>query len=113
MLRRRPPSSKLSVRSWRMMRLRWLQGGAKGKLARAAHRSRQQQIGHVGAGDQQQEGDGGEQHQEEGLDVAHHVFLHGEEGDADVLVGFGIFQGEIVRDGVHVGLGLGERDARV
>ena len=67
----RPASSKLSVSNWRIMRpAAGSKAGAQRKLARAAHGARQQQTGDVGAGDEQQEADRGEQHEEEGLDVA-------------------------------------------
>ncbi len=82
------------------------QGGANGKLARAAHGARQKKIRDVRARNQQQETDGGEKHQQERLDVADDVFLHGNEADADVLVGHREGGGQIARDDVHVGLGL-------
>ena len=79
------------------------QGRANGKLARAAHGARQKKIRDVRARNQQQETDGGEKHQQERLDVADDVFLHGDQSDADVFVGHREGGGQIARDDVHVG----------
>ncbi len=88
------------------------QGRANGKLARAAHRARQKKIGDVRTRNQQQETDGGQKHQQEWLDVADNILLHGDESDADFLVGDGEGGGQIARDHIHVGFGLRQRNAR-
>ena len=46
------------------------QGGADGKLALAAGGAHQQQVGHVGAGDQQHQADGAQQHEQRFAGVA-------------------------------------------
>ena len=89
------------------------QSRANGKFARAAHGARQKKIGDIGAGNQQQETDGGEQQEEEWLDIADDVFLHGNDGDAKVFVGLRICGREILRDAIHVGPRLRERNARL
>ena len=88
------------------------QGRANGKLARAAHGARQKKIRDVRARNQQQETDGGEKHQQEWLDVADNILLHGNESDAGILVGHREGGGQIARDHVHVGFGLRQRNAR-
>ena len=57
--------------------------GADGDLAAASDSAGQQQVGHVGAGDQQDEADGADQHQQRGADVLDHGFaqrVHAEAG---------------------------------
>ena len=83
------------------------------KLARAAHRARQQKIGNIRASNQQQETNRREQHDQEWLDVADDVFLHGNERDAHVLIGLRVRRGEILRDAVHIGFRLRQRYARL
>jgi hypothetical protein len=84
-----------------------------GELGGASHASGEQQAGYVGAGKKQQESDGGEKDQEQRLDVADDVLLHGNEADADAiaLVDLGILGCERVGHRVHVGLSFSESDA--
>ena len=84
---------------------------ADGEFAGSRHGARQKKAGDVGARDEQQEADRGQQHDQEGLHIADDVFLHGIKRDAHVFVRFRIRNGEMVGDGVHVGAGLLEGDA--
>ena len=83
-------------------------GGAHGEFMGAAHGAGEKKIGDVGAGDQEKEADSREQHEQEGLNVADDVLLHGNEIDAHGFVGLGISGGEIFGNAVHIGLSLRE-----
>ena len=108
-----PASKTLSVRSWRTTRTWPAPSAARTANSRERPMERaSRRFATFGTGNQQQETDGGEQHQQERLDVADDIFLHGNQRDADVLVGHREGGGQIARDHVHVGLGLRQRNAR-
>ena len=81
---------------------------AQGDFPLAAGRARQQQVGHVGAGDHQQRRHGAQQRHERGAVVAHHLVLQREEvdGPSGVHPREGGFQAPC--DGLHFGARLGE-----
>ncbi len=88
------------------------QRDADGHFARAAGRSREQQVRDVGAGDQEYEADRAHQRQEHQLDrPAVHAIVERHDARADVLVGIGIIASQFSRDGVHLCLRLRHRDA--
>ena len=66
----------------------------------------------VRAGNQQQETDGGEQHQQQRFDIADNILLHRHQSDANGFVGIGKGRGQIARDDVHIGFSLLQRYAR-
>ena len=84
---------------------------ADGDLFAAAEYAREDEIGNVGAGDEQHEGDRSEHHQQRGTHIADEVFAHGDDDGAPAFVVGGIGLLEAVRDGVHLGLCLLESDA--
>jgi hypothetical protein len=87
------------------------EGKADGKFAGAGHGAGEEKISDVGAGDEEKKADRGEKHDKEGLDIADDVFFERNERDAFVLVDVGVFLGEVLRDGIHIGLGLRDGNA--
>ena len=82
------------------------------QLARADRRAREQQVGDVGAADQQHESDDAEeQHRREPQIAADQRVVHRFERHAAALVGLGKLARETVRDGAQVGFGRLDRDA--
>jgi hypothetical protein len=61
------------------------QGGADGDLLVASGGAREQQVGDVGAGDQQNQRDGAEQHQQGAADIADHVLPQADQVHAERL----------------------------
>ena len=86
------------------------QRGADGHLAAARGGARDQQAGHIGAGDQHDEAHRHHQHQQGRAYAAHHAVLQQVGVDAHGVVGRGILLLEALRDGVEVGAGGGQRD---
>ena len=86
-------------------------GGADGDLFAAREGAGEDEVGDVGAGDEEHEGYGAEHHEESGTNVADGLFAQGFDGCAPALVVFGVGLLEALRDGVHLCLGLRERDA--
>jgi hypothetical protein len=84
--------------------------GANREFAGTDHGAGEQQISHVGASDEQQEADGCKKNDKQRLHVADDVFFQRQNGDAFVLVGFRIFLREMLRDRIHIGLSLRERN---
>ncbi len=82
------------------------ESGADGEFPTPPGRARQQQVRHVGAGDQQHEADRSEQHEKDALDAADDVFLEGHEGDPRPLVRLRVRRLQVPRDPVHVRAGL-------
>ncbi len=68
------------------------------------------QAGYVGAGDEQDEGDGAHQTQHGGAQAADELFAQWSDGDADGSVGGGIGGGDTGIDSVHVEPGRGDVD---
>ncbi len=87
---------------------------AQGNLALAAGRASEQQVCDVGAGDQQQEADGDEEHHQRAPRVLDDILLQRNDPDAHVsgLV-LGMLRAKLSRDAVHVRLGLLERHLRL
>ena len=84
------------------------------QLALARDRARQQQVGHVGAGDEQDEKDGAHQREQRRPHVGDEVLanrLH-VEVQARGLLG-GESRSQLVRDAIDVRLRFGNRDARL
>ena len=80
-----------------------------GDLATAADRSSQEQVGHVRAGDEQDEAhrhpeDG--EHGTEGLHRPLRALAEGEDGEPDALVRLGVLLGEARGQRFHLGAGL-------
>ena len=86
--------------------------GANRKFAGSARRTREKQIGNVGARDQEHKADRAEQHQQDSFHVADDVGLERDQGDARAFVRFGISYGQVLGDAAHFGAGLIEGDAR-
>ena len=83
----RPASRTLSVRSWRTTRQWPAPSAARTANSRVRPMERaSKKIRDVGARNQQQESDRGQQHQQERLDVADDIFLHGNQRDAGVFI---------------------------
>src|SRR5205085_1920031 len=89
------------------------QGKANSKFAAARSGSRQQEIGDVHAGDQENEPDSAKQHQQHRLAAANHLFLKWEDGRANALVDVRIGGSEIASDGKHIRPCLLEGHARL
>ena len=87
--------------------------GADGDFLGAHRRADQQQVGHVRAGDQDQDADGRHQRQEGGAAVADHLLVQGH--DLRGLVGAlpWILLPQALGDRLHLGLGLLLRHARL
>ena len=87
-------------------------GGADGELALAHGRARQQQVRHVGAGDEQNETNRAFEHQQFEPGVAHHGFAHGKYADAFGFIHpLRIGPAELLADYFHFGAGLFDGDA--
>ena len=89
-------------------------GGADGDLAAARFGARQQQVGHVDAGDQQHEADRAQQHQHGAADAFDDLVLEAGEHDRVVLgiegvVGGAQRVGGLLRVAHHFRLRLGDR----
>ena len=82
-------------------------------LAFARRRAREQQVGDVGAGDQQDEADGAEKHQHGLADVADHRLVERDRGEVEPLVAVRILRGEALADGLHLGSDVLEWNARL
>jgi hypothetical protein len=89
---------------------------------RAAHRdlflprgaASEQQISDIGACDQQHECDGAQQDPQRADDIAiEKVILQRLDGGAPSLIRFRIVGGDLSCHGIHVGVGLRDRDARL
>ena len=72
----------------------------------------QKEIGHVGAGDQQDKHDGAEEHQNGGTQIADEDLANRLERDAELVVGFGIGALQTRRDAFHFGARLFRRSCR-
>ena len=84
---------------------------AHGGLMAATGETREHEVGKVGTRGEQQEADGGGQHQVKGADFAGDVFAQRRRKGADVGVAVGVFALEPGGDGLEIGVGLGEGDA--
>ena len=82
------------------------QRGADSEFLAAIHGARQQQIGHVGTGNQQQEADCGEEHQQKRPNVADNLFAQASHGNRNGRFLPGIFSGQLAGDAGHLGPGL-------
>ena len=113
-----PPSidnTTLSVSSSRMMRPRPAPMAARiASLTPADARPDEQQVGHIRACDQQDEGDRPQQHPERRPDIAHHDFLHRLNAEAGLRAhGIGIGAAKFAGSELQVRVGGRERDARL
>ena len=81
-------------------------GGANGHLSAARRGAGQQQIGDVGAGDQEHKADRAQQHQESGPHVPHDFLRQRPHVDAVLGIRLGIGLRELRGHAVHVGLRL-------
>ncbi len=88
------------------------QRGADGDFLFASRRARQQQVGHVGAGDQQDQRDRAEQHQQRAAHVAHHLLLQADHVHAEAGAAL-VFDADAAGDDVDIGLRLLHGDARL
>jgi hypothetical protein len=86
------------------------QGDTRGELVLPIGRSGQQQVGHVGAGDQQHEPNRAQQHEKGRTPGAHHLLVEGHEPDPNSPVLVGVVLLEAGGDRIHVGLSALERD---
>ncbi len=80
------------------------QRGANGELALARRGARQQQIGDISAGDDQDESDRTDQQQQRGLDVPDHVVLHADEPHPMPGIRLRVLTGQDAADDRHLGL---------
>ena len=87
------------------------EGDADRELAGPAARAREEEVGHVGAGDEEDERDRAEEDEEERPHVSDHRVGERHQARAGALVGVGIGEGETARDAVEVGLRLRDRHA--
>ena len=87
------------------------EGNADSEFAGAPGGARKQEIGNVGAGDQQDKSHGTKQNEQHWPHVTEHFFAEVDESGADAFVGRGKCLREIVGDALHVRGGLIERDA--
>ena len=88
-------------------------GDANGEFTLAAGGADEEQIGDVGAGDEQDEADGSEQDEERGAHVADDAVAQGLDGEAffGAHVAVGIAAAKLVGGELQLSVGLGERDA--
>ena len=77
--------------------------GADGHLLLAAHGPRQQQVGHVGAGDEQHQRDRAQQQEQRRPHVLHHLILERRHHGAHVAIRFGELLLECERDALQLG----------
>ena len=87
------------------------EGAANRQLLLPRGRARQQQVGDVGAGDQQHETDGAEQNQQRARDIADDLLVHRHQPHAEPCIGR-ILAFEPRGDPIHVRLRGAARDAR-
>ena len=87
------------------------QGAADGDLFLPGDGAREEQVGDVGAGDQEDDADGAEQEEEGIAGVAEHVIAEGGDGGADLVIGVRVLLFETGGEGGEVGAGLLEGDA--
>ena len=89
------------------------QGAANGQFVRARARAREDEVGDVGASDEEHETDRPEQGQDGGPDPLHQVFVERDhvEPDAGIPVDLRILPRQICGDGVYLALGTFERDS--
>src|SRR3984893_3527872 len=80
--------------------------GANGEFAGAAGGAREQEVGHVSAGDQQNESDRAEEHEQNAAHIADDVGLERHESNPSPFVDLGIRSSEILRDLGHIVTGL-------
>ena len=86
------------------------EGGADGDFFLASGGAGEQEVGDVGAGDEQHEADRAEQHEHGAADIAYDHFLDADDGHAEGAVPLA-FDAHATGDGVDFGLGLLDRDA--
>jgi len=90
-------------------------GGAKseahGEFAAAARGAREQEIGDVGAGDEEHEADGADEHEQSGANVASELIAESDGVGADFGVGVRVLLFELFGDDGEIGVGGGEGDA--
>src|SRR5208282_2875061 len=87
------------------------EGRANGKFLGAAGGTSEEEVGHVQAGDQENEADGAEEHEQESLYAAEIPLAERNEGGGDVFIGVRIGGGKILGDALHVRAGLIDGDA--
>ena len=85
--------------------------GANRDLLLPADRARQQQVGHVGARDQQDEADRGDEHEQRLPHVLHREVVQGLRFGADAVVALGVLRRQPVGDHVELRLGGRQIDA--
>src|SRR5262249_32116171 len=87
-------------------------GGAKNNFLLASGTAREQEIGDIDAGNEQEETDGGKKHPKilDGIRAGEGV-MKGGDGGVPTLVGSGINFGQTVRDVIEFGVGLCQGDA--
>jgi hypothetical protein len=89
-------------------------GGAKGEanaeFLGAGAGAGEQKVRDVDAGDEEDEADGGEKHNEDGLNVTDDCLAERPEAGAEAAVGLWKGGSQMIADVVHVGLGLRQRD---
>ena len=85
---------------------------AHGDFATASRRAREREVRHVGARDEQHEGDGAHEHEEGQAERSGHLLVQRHQHEALALVGRGVLRREPVREPVHRGAGRGERHLR-
>ena len=84
--------------------------GAEGELRAPRRAAREQQVGHVGAGDQQDQADGAEQQDQRRASVLDDVVLQRDDPNPHLRGGvLGELLAELRRDSIHLRLGLGQR----
>jgi hypothetical protein len=91
---------------------RCTEGEADGDFVRAVGGAGKQESGDVGAGDEQEEGDGSVEEPEGVADVGDDGFFEGRALDLEVGVRFGKLFAEAALDSGEVGLSLGKGNAR-
>jgi hypothetical protein len=89
------------------------QRGANGELTPSSRGARQQQIGDVGAGDDQHEPDRAHQQQQRGSNVPHHVVFHGDELGPSPRIRLRVLAGQDATDGRDLRLRRFDGDARL
>ena len=83
--------------------------GADGDFLAAHRRAHQQQVGDVGARDQDDDGDGREQRQQRRPDARDDAFLQADDFSGFVRAVLGILHRQPFGDGLHLGAGLLQR----
>ena len=110
-----PVSTRLSVSSWRStLQAAGAEGRAHGHLALARFRAREQQVGDVGAGDEQQEADGTEEQPDRAAHRTDDLVLEREDDRVELhLDRIEPFARHRARDPVQLVGGLSHRRARL